>query len=283
MAVYTPCVRVFIAMKFDQTSHVHRLVLWTYMHHPVPAPFHLVLHAWLREPTQLMECLQKIMRRTHPRVGTCQCCDGVNALNAFLDVAYHSATTLFLHVPAAFVTPLPLELVDTYISALNNRHIVSSLIQRCDASTDVTACRSLSQDIARCGGADYEDVILNSGLWSEEIKQLHRFMLNCIFKRTHVVVIIFVTRSGDISMKELNVVTNTHGLQCNCMDDCGERCTALATLRCGRCRRAFYCTRACQVKDVAHVYECDTPACTHRRRKRSHGSRTRSATYSAAP
>ena len=235
----------------------------------VGAPFSLVLKTWLGDETRVLDHIRQVMKQKYPKLKRCTCCNDVSALNAFLDTELHVHSSPFLAVPATFVTRLPILIVNNYMRALNSKHIVTNLVNKCTLETDVTKCRELSKYITNCGGEDFENVILMSGAHASDVQQLHRFMMNCVLIKACAVVFVFIDQMDAVScIKELTI-KNSSGLCCNAVTDTGERCSKKASMRCPRCHRAFYCSKKCQMHDPTHVHECDTLTCTHSSVRRS--------------
>lgn len=257
-------------MRFNQSCHVHRLLLWTYMQDPnsIPAPFQLALDTWAACPDTVLQRLRSIMKKTYPRLKRCPCANNLHTLNAFLDAQLHCAPSRFMRIPATFMTPMPLDIIDCYISALNSKHVVDALVRKIDDIKELGERRGLTRYIADLGGEDFDYVIMRSGSHANEVRQLHKFMMNCVLKKVRVVVFGLVNeRDGTTTFKELSMKLGVPGLRCNAVSPDGDRCTHIATLRCAKCHRAFYCTPQCQRSDTTHAHECDTQTCVHRKSK----------------
>jgi hypothetical protein len=220
-------------MRFKEDDAVHRLVLWAYLQTAQTAPFEVVLTEWSREPERLVAAIHAAALKQFPKLKRCKCTSQTATLNAFAECVQSSA----VRIAPMFFTTLPLWLINTYVTALNKRPDTGS------SDTD----------------NNYKDVLLAAGDHIDGVRLLHRFMLNVLFARAHECLIVQLHPAP--VLRTMNVYMHRAGLRCNATNTDGVRCGCVAELRCGRCKRAFYCSFTCKRADTMHADECDTARC----------------------
>ena len=193
----------------------------------------------------LRQCTRAGLRRLKHKSPVCASTVSQRCLisNAWCEAVLTTQSVLFTEVSPADVR--------RHLLTLEQRDYVRMLIYHRNHSSDP---RPFSRAIEECGGEDMSTVVCN-----EAMRELHFWAVNAFFDlkmgRHHLPAIIICVHHGLI----VDVVAHIPptAFECCAMTPQGAVCGAVATRRCTRCKKAFYCCKRCARNDKPfHEVEC---------------------------